>query len=340
MTDPRADQQADRQADHRADPAPPARRPDASMTLLLEVMQRPLDPGYAEVHARRTAASHGSAGGVARPGRSTQVAVAIGAVAAGLALATAVVPLRAPGDEVSPAVALSAEITDRGEQADATVARIESLRAEIDAVQTEALTDDTGEVALLDRLQVASGAVPVTGPAVLLTLDNASTAGDPVAGDARDDEGAEDGRVIDVDLQIVVNGLWAAGAEAVAVDDVRLTSLAAIRNAGQAILVDQQPLQPPYEVVAIGDAAAMRTRFADSAAGRYLAGLQQNYGVRASVQGVDEARVPASGLLRLRYAAPAPAVGDGDGDGESSPDSTGTTDGAGTDAPGQDGGGR
>ena len=44
------------------------------------------------------------------------------------------------------------------------------------------------------------------------------------------------------DLQIVVNGLWASGAEAVSVNGQRLTSKAAIRFAGQAILVNYRPL--------------------------------------------------------------------------------------------------
>ena len=39
-------------------------------------------------------------------------------------------------------------------------------------------------------------------------------------------------RVLDVDLQGVVNGLWASGAEAIAVNGQRLTGLTTIRAAG------------------------------------------------------------------------------------------------------------
>ena len=37
------------------EPNPPPRRPDASMTLLTSMLQRPLDPGYAAAANRREA---------------------------------------------------------------------------------------------------------------------------------------------------------------------------------------------------------------------------------------------------------------------------------------------
>ena len=43
----------------------------------------------------------------------------------------------------------------------------------------------------------------------------------------------------------MVNELWADGAQAMSVNDVRLTPTSAIRFAGQAVLVDFQPLLPP-----------------------------------------------------------------------------------------------
>jgi uncharacterized protein YlxW (UPF0749 family) len=70
-----------------------------------------------------------------------------------------------------------------------------------------------------------------------------------------------EGRVRDADLQDVVNGLWAAGAEAVAVDGQRLTALSAIRSAGESVLVDLRPLSPPYTVEAVGDPAALEVGF-------------------------------------------------------------------------------
>ncbi|MGO1341870.1 MAG: DUF881 domain-containing protein, partial [Cellulosimicrobium funkei] len=72
------------------------------------------------------------------------------------------------------------------------------------------------------------------------------------------------------DLQRVVNALWAGGAEAVAINDQRLTGLSAIRSAGDAVLVDLQPLVGPYRVEAIGDPDAMRTSLLRSGTSDFL----------------------------------------------------------------------
>ncbi|CAM5647734.1 membrane protein [Streptomyces purpurascens] len=53
-------------------------------------------------------------------------------------------------------------------------------------------------------------------------------------------------------MQRVVNGLWESGAEAVSINGQRLTALSAMRAAGDAILVDNKPLVPPYTVLAVG----------------------------------------------------------------------------------------
>ncbi len=57
----------------------------------------------------------------------------------------------------------------------------------------------------------------------------------------------------DADLELLVNGLWEAGAEAVAVNDQRITTLTAIRKSGDAIRVNGVGITGPYVVEAIGD---------------------------------------------------------------------------------------
>ena len=63
----------------------------------------------------------------------------------------------------------------------------------------------------------------------------------------------------------------------------RLTALSAIRAAGDAILVDNKPLVPPYTVLAVGDGKRLSTAFQDSADGQYLHALQENFGIRTSI---------------------------------------------------------
>jgi uncharacterized protein YlxW (UPF0749 family) len=158
---------------------------------------------------------------------------------------------------------------------------------------------------LLSRLESATGAGAVRGPGMALLLDDATSDSGTDAGDPRSQAEA-DGRVTDRDLQTLVNELWAAGAEAVAVNEQRLTARSAIRAAGDAILVDFRPLNPPYEVRAIGP-NRMRTDFVEGFGGSYLQVLR-DYGIQYSVEDRDALRLPASAGLTVRHAAAAADV--------------------------------
>lgn len=273
------------------------RRPDASMTLLTEVMQRPLDPGYAAAAAQRSSDT-----GPGRARRRAPVTTVL-AVVAGALLVSAVLDLRLPRllDEHA---LLVEQIESRTTQVDALEDRVGGLQEEVTALGNQALGAQPGAVEEAERLAVAAGVTPVVGPGLEITLDDASASQDPVTGDVRDDGEDDEGRVVDRDVVVVVNGLWAAGAESVSVNDQRLTSLSAIRAAGDAILVNFRALAPPYRIQAVGDAQGMQTAFASSAAGRYLASIQQNYGVRASVSAGGERELPGAPGLRLRHARP------------------------------------
>lgn len=102
---------------------------------------------------------------------------------------------------------------------------------------------------------ILSGAVAVRGPGVKLVVNDAKEATQGGDGNPRETSGFSDtGRVRDRDMQRVINGLWESGAEAVSINGQRLTALSAIRAAGDAILVDNKPLVPPYTVLAVGTA--------------------------------------------------------------------------------------
>jgi uncharacterized protein YlxW (UPF0749 family) len=99
--------------------------------------------------------------------------------------------------------------------------------------------------------------------------------------------------VLDVDMQLVVNGLWQAGAQAIAINGIRLTSTTAIRTAGEAILVDFRPLVPPYSIAAVGP-ADLAERFADTGASGELDELREDYGIQSDVEPQADVTVPAS----------------------------------------------
>ncbi|MFJ5548921.1 DUF881 domain-containing protein [Streptomyces sp. NPDC093225] len=279
--------------------APRPARPDASMSLLTHVMDHSLDEGYAEATARR------AEGGTGLP-RTLKAKLGL---AGGLVLAAMVVTLGAAQARISaPVIAKEREeLISRVERATATADGLENdierLRSDVAGRQRQALKEHGGDQA--DLVALLSGATEVHGPGLKLTVDDAKGASDTAGGGPRESAGFSDtGRVRDRDMQRIVNGLWQSGAEAVSINGQRLTALSAIRAAGDAILVDNRPLVPPYEVLAVGDRNRLSTDFQDSADGQYLHVLQENYGIRYSVSKEGDVRLPAASSLIVRTAEP------------------------------------
>ncbi|GHI51071.1 membrane protein [Streptomyces rubradiris] len=285
----------------RSSPARP-QRPDASMSLITNVMDHSLDDGYAEAAARRKSAGEG--------GLPKTLRAKLG-LAAGLVLAALVVTVGAAQARVSaPVVAKERqELIDRVDSETADADRLEStvdkLRDDVDARRRAALKSSGGS-AEADLVGLLSGATAVHGPGVRLVVNDAKeAAGGGDGANPRETSGFSDtGRVRDRDMQRVVNGLWASGAEAVSVNGQRLTALSAIRAAGDAILVDNRPLVPPYTVLAVGDGQRLSTRFQNSADGLYLHALEENYGIRATISTEGEVRLPAAPSVIVRTAQP------------------------------------
>ncbi|MFJ8973831.1 MULTISPECIES: DUF881 domain-containing protein [Streptomyces] len=291
----------------RSTASPPA-RPDASMSLLNNVMDHSLDDGYAEASARRRA--DGSAG-LPRTLKSKL------GLAAGLVVAALVVTLGAAEARISaPVVAKEREeLIDRidaeTQAADSLESDVDELRSDVSERQRKALERHGGDQGQLVAL--LAGATPVEGPGAKLIVDDAKDT-DQGGGGPRESTGfADTGRVRDRDMQRVVNGLWESGAEAIAINGQRLTALSAIRAAGDAILVDNRPLVPPYTVLAVGDGKKLVTAFQDSADGQYLQALKESFDIRTSISDQAEVRLPAAPSLIVRTAEPK-AAGSGAAD--------------------------
>ncbi len=260
--------------------------------MLAQIWDEALDPGYAAAAARR------GVGGV-RPVRrwlGTGLALAL----VGVLLAAAAVQANAAKPAVVQArLDLVARIQAQTRRYDEQTKALEALQAQVDHLKTVALGASGAGQSLDERLRtlgLASAQLAVTGPGLRLTVDDALTPGPGAAGDP------SLGRVLDRDLQMVVNGLWAAGAEAVSINGQRLSALSAIRSAGDAILVDYRPLTRPYVVEAIGDPRTIQAAFTAGAAGRGLRTLQQAYGVQYLLEGVDQLTLPPAPTVDLRYA--------------------------------------
>lgn len=97
------------------------------------------------------------------------------------------------------------------------------------------------------NLQILSGLSSIKGTGIEIVISDA------VKTDSLEGSDVELARVYDSDIQLLVNALWASGAESIAINNARLTTTSAIRSAGDAILVNYRPLLPPFVISAIGD---------------------------------------------------------------------------------------
>lgn len=258
--------------------------PAASMALLREVMNPPLDPGYASSADRRERAGRPRSTG----GRT--VLLAVSSVLLGFLLSVAAQTLRTP----DPADATTrAELSERIETADALgderVTQIAELRQEISALQEDRVAPVVDQ-SQLDRAALAAGATAVVGEGVLLTLNDP-----PLSADRQDED-----RVLSRDLQTIVNGLWAEGAEAIAINEQRLTATSTIRFAGQAIVVDLKALARPYEVAVIGEQDRLIEELRSGSTGTYLTELRSDYGIVVDLAPQDEVTLPAAFRLSTR----------------------------------------
>ncbi len=276
--------------------APPTRRPDASMTLIREIMDQPLDPGYAAESARRLAAGKPSSSGLRSP------VVLLACIVVGLILGVAAESYNRDVPSIARTKAgLIDQIGAARVSADRTSSTVARLQSEVSAMESRQLPDLTPRLLMLEE---GAGTTPVRGPAYVVSLDDAPSAD---AASSQTDPRvapASGGRVLSRDLQIVVNGLWSAGAEAIAINGQRLTASSAIRFAGDAILVNFRPLTRPYVITSLGDPAAIAQRLAASAGGSYLADLKNNFGIIVDTQQLDGVTIPGATSLTVRYAVP------------------------------------
>ncbi len=265
------------------------------MSLLTDFLKSSLEPSYAAAAQRR------ASGATSRFGST---AVVVTAVIMGLTFATAFTNMQSLSSVVNDTRAqLLGQIESRQQQGDRDAELVQDLQQQIAVARAAAL--GPGQEALLEevaRLETAAGLVPMTGPGLVVSLDDAPREDNDGASGERDTEAFSNNRVNAADLQLVVNALWEAGAEAIAVNDQRLTMRSAISFAGEAILVDFRPLTRPYVVTALGDPRGMIRHIGNAPVAGYLKALEQNYGIRSSLETSEALQCPAGALGQPRFA--------------------------------------
>lgn len=266
------------------------------MTLLNEVYEHPIDPAYEKAFER------GQAGSTYGRDVVTQVLVGILALVIGLSVTVAVRILREPSQVQDQArELLVSEIEQRSAAQENLISRNSELTAEIGELSVQYLARTDPELAeQVKALSVASSLTPVVGDAFVVTLSDSA--------DATLDPGNFPTELVHaLDLQIVVNALWAGGAEAIAINGTRLGANESIRAAGPAILVDVVPVTSPYDVVAIGPVRQMQDALGSSAASTHLATLRERYHIAVESTTAQAVLLPAVRTSGLHFAVAIPA---------------------------------
>jgi len=266
---------------------PDRRLPEHVTTPLLSLItEQALEQDYRSVAERR-----GQEGVAPDPPRSRAAAAAVIAVFGILISVAAVQNSRNEEVEDAGRTTLISRIGEARDDLEDRQARIADLTRE-NLGLTDALTElaavQQQAASQVRRLQLLTGYLPATGEGVRVVV-NDNPGGDPIQ------------RVTDADLAMLADGLWEAGAEAIAINDQRLNPLGSIRNVGSAIHVNTVPLTPPYVVRAIGDARTLQADLLNTTHGARFFSLADQLGFELSVDDVPELQLPAARQRPLNH---------------------------------------
>jgi uncharacterized protein YlxW (UPF0749 family) len=268
-------------------------------SLLRALLSEHLDPGYAAAAAERSASPRGRARVLG------WVWQALAALLVAVVFAAAVTQARSVAPGVRAAQQLLATSVRSAEASAAKLAgRRSALSAHVDDVQRRALADDAEGRRLLtnlDALSLAAASTAVIGPGLTVTVTEPGAS--PNLSDVSKQRVTGSRQIIlDRDLQLVVNSLWASGAEAISVGGARIGPNVTIRQAGGAIPVDNNPISSPYTILAIGPPHAMQDVFDRSPGRQRLRLLEVSYAVGVTVSGGDGLQLPAGAIRDVKFA--------------------------------------
>lgn len=265
--------------------APALRHP---VPLLESLVSDHLDPGYQAAADRRAAAGAGAAAG--RPPRSRAVAYLVaGLVIVGLVLGIALTTTK---DQAAGAEQARRSLLQDIDSAQAGQAALAAQQSQLAAAvrSAQASLGAGGPLATVSRLEVLGAQTGVSGPGLTVVIDGSVK-----------NSGA--GVILDRDIQLLVNGLWSAGAEAISIGGVRLRGTSAIRQAGSAILVDNRPVFFPVSIQAVGDPSKLHVDFVGTVGFGRFQTFVSLYGIRFDITAQTALTLPPAGAPDLQYAS-------------------------------------
>ncbi|WP_235997137.1 DUF881 domain-containing protein [Aestuariimicrobium ganziense] len=173
-----------------------------------------------------------------------------------------------------------------------------ALRAEVEGLSKLDLADPA-LAAQLETISIQSGTTPVKGPAVKVVLTDAPLEVKP--------PGVSDDLLVvhQQDIQMVVNLLWASGAEAMTIQGQRVVSSTGVKCVGNTVVLHGVPYAPPYEIVAIGDVAVLNAALDSSPAVAIYKQYVEAYKLGWKQSTLTEVTMPAyQGSTTWKHARP------------------------------------
>ena len=135
--------------------------------------------------------------------------------------------------------------------------QLDAVQKEVTALSSANSPNDERLSELNARARALAGpaaATKVSGPAIEVALNDSDRSLDSLP----DNFTGDDIVVHQQDVQAVVNALWAAGAEAMMIQDQRVISTSAVRCVGNTLILQGRVYSPPFVVKAIGDTGRMQ----------------------------------------------------------------------------------
>lgn len=253
--------------------------PAASMSLLTQILMNPMDAGYTKYEATH-----------ATPRLWHKILVFIAAIALGLGITASITSLRAP-TRVDVVGSLTDQVRAQADSVKDLDTQIAELRHKISAQGGGSALEAEAKDPLT---QLNNASAPLEGSGIRVTINEAQPVG-------LDSDRHARGRVKDHDLRMIVNALWAGNADAISINGIRLGPGAFIRTAGQSIIVNVTPIQPPYIIEAIGNGPHLSVAVLESDVGDYLSSVQSAYGISISTSLHTDLSLPSVDLRELRY---------------------------------------
>ncbi len=181
---------------------------------------------------------------------------------------------------------LSQRLSQTEKERDTLIKQVQELKR---ASGAEAATKE------FELVKMGAGVVAVEGPGIIVTIDDSKRQSKP-------GENPNLYLIHDDDILKVINELWAAGAEAISINEQRLIASSEIRCAGPTLSVNNSRYSPPYDIRAIGDPITLENAL--KMRGGVIETLQF-WGIQVSIKRQDIVNVPAyKGAFRFEFAKP------------------------------------